>query len=152
MALGDITDYPDGTTKSLVVLASATAANGAPSGAAAGIAIHEISNLFNFMPSEVGLLVYSTAGSGTMTCSIRVWAYHPGPGDWFPLGTGADGTKGLINAGSTIGETASDKIRHLETLTLPGIAGSRLYFEIVSIGGTGTAVEVALVARRGYPR
>jgi len=153
MALGDVTTYPDGSTKSIVLLASVTATNSPPSGAAAGLAISDISNLFNFMPSEAGLLLYSTAGSGTMTCTARLWGYHPiGDGMWFPLGTGSASTKGTINAASTLDETAADKLRHLEPLALLGVAGSRLYLEITAIGGTSTAVTAEIVVRRSYPQ
>ena len=152
MAIGDITTYPDNEAKSIVLLASVTATNSPPSGASAGLAITDISNLYNFMPSEAGLLLYSTAGSGTMTCTARLWGYHPGPAAWFPLGTGADATKGTINAASTLDETAADKLRHLEPLALLGIAGSRLYLEITAIGGTSTAVTAEIVVRRSYPQ
>lgn len=150
-ALGTVTTYAHGETKSIVALATATAANGVPSGATAGLSLADVYALFGFMPSEVGLLVYSTAGSGTMSCTLRIWAYHPGPADWFPLGVGTDANKGVINAQTSIGESDTDQIRHQETLSLPGVAGERLYFEITAIAGTGTSVEVALVARRAYP-
>jgi len=152
MALGDVTTYPSGETKSIVLLASVTATNSPPSGAAAGLAITDISNLYNFMPSEAGLLLYSTAGSGTMTCTARLWGYHPGPGMWFPLGAGADSTKGVINATAAIGESGTDVLRHCETVSLIGIVGSRLYLEITAIGGTSTAITAELVVRRAYPQ
>ena len=152
MAIGDITTYPDNEAKSIVLLASVTATNSPPSGASAGLAISDISNLFNFMPSEAGLLLYSTAGSGTMTCTARLWGYHPiGEGMWFPMGAGADATKGVINATVAMGETAADKIRHMETVALPGFV-SRLYLEVTAIGGTSTAVTAELVVRRAYPQ
>jgi hypothetical protein len=152
MALGDVTTYPSGETKSIVLLASTIAANSPPSGAAAGLAMSDVAALFGFMPSEAGLLLYSTAGSGTMTCTARLWGYHPGPAAWFPLGAGAASTKGVINATAAIGESGTDVIRHAETVALPGLAGSRLYLEITAIEGTSTAVTAELVVRRAYPQ
>lgn len=150
MAIGTVTTYTGDAVKAVVLLSGATATNSPPSGASAGLAISDISNLFNFMPNEIGLLVYSTAGSGTMTATIRLWSYHDVASDWFPLGTGADGTKGTINAGTATGETGTDEIRHQEILSLGGLVGSRLYAEVTAIGGTSTAVSVALVVRQGY--
>jgi hypothetical protein len=152
MALGTVTAYPDQESKSIVILAPVTATNSPPSGASAGIATTEISNLFNFMPSDAALLLYSTAGSGTMTATARLWGYHPSAADWFPIGTGAAATKGQINAVSTLDETGADKIRHCELLALAGLIGSRLYIEITAIGGTSTAVTAELVVRRAYPQ
>jgi hypothetical protein len=150
MALGDVTTYPGGAAKSIVVLASATATNSAPSGASAGIAVADIANLFNQMPVEAALLVYSTAGSGTMTATFRLWGYHPGPAAWFPIGTGTDALKGVINEETALGETGANAIAHCEPIALLGVIGSRLYVEITAIGGTSTAVEAAIVVRRGY--
>lgn len=150
MALGDVTEYPGGLAKSIVLLATRTTTNSPPSQVTDGLAMSAIENLFPELSTEAALLVYSTAGSGTMTCTCRLWGYHPGPAAWFPLGTGTDGAKGIINAGSATGETGSDVVRHCEVLSLAGIAGSRLYLEITAIGGTSTSIEAAIVVRRGY--
>ena len=152
-ALGEVTNYSAGSTKSICLLPPTTAPNGPPTDAGAGLEVAAISALWQGRLSvELGLLLYSTAGSGVMTAKGRLWSYHPGPADWFPLGTGADGTKGVVNATNQIGETSADKIRHQETLALPGLVGTRIYFEITeALGGTGTSVTVELVARDGYP-
>ena len=149
MAIGDTTAYPTGDTIAIELLASATAANSPPSGSSAGLAVSDIVALFNYAPDDVTLLLFSTAGSATMTVTARLWGYHPiGAGYWCPLGTGADADKGKINAGAAIGETGADTIRHSEVISLVGIAGTRIYLEITNIGGTSTAVEAHLVVRR----
>lgn len=149
-ALGTVTDYPDGETKSIVVLASATATNGVPTGSTVGISAAAIRKLFGKMPVEAALLVYSTAGSDTMTATIRLWGYHPGPAAWFPIGTGTDALKGTINEEVALGETGTDTIRHLEPIALLGVVGAQLYVQIAAIGGTNTAIEAAIVVRKDY--
>ena len=152
MAIGATYEYGDGHTMSICLLASTIATNSPPTGATDGLSLDAVYRLFNFMPSEAGLLLYSTAGSGTMTCTARLWGYHPGPAAWFPLGTGADATKGTINAATATGESGTDVIRHCEPMALLGVAGSRLYLEITAIGGTETAVTAEIVVRRSYPQ
>ena len=148
MAIGDVTTYGGKETKAIELLASATATNSPPSGASAGLATKALLRLFGGMPSVCTLLLYSTAGSGTMTVTCRLWGYSEAGTVWTPMGFGADSTKGVINAVSAIGETVTDGIRHSETVSLPGHF-SRLYLEITAIGGTATAVTAQLVARRG---
>lgn len=150
MAIGAITDYSGGEVKAVELLASATATNGVPSGATAGLDLSILQGLFGKMPADVTLLIYSTAGSGTMTGTFRIWGYNEAGSVWTPMGPGADSTKGVINLTAAIGETGADKIRHSETISLIGHF-SRLYLEITAIGGTSTAVTGQLVARRGYP-
>jgi hypothetical protein len=150
MALGDVTLHSGGEVADIELLASATATNSPPSGASAGIDTGDILRVFNTMPGTATLVLYSTAGSGTMTVTGRLWGYSSvGAGFWVPMGFGADATKGVINAASAIGETGTDTIRHAETVSLLGHF-ERLYFEITAIGGTSTAVTVKLVIRRGY--
>lgn len=152
MAIGTVTSYTNPDIKSIVLLASTTAANNPPSGSGntVGLFMADVYNIFSQMPTELTLMLYSTAGSGTMSVSARLWGYTPANGGmWFPMGIGADATKGMINAGSAMGETAADKIRHTETISLPGHF-ERLYLEITAISGTSTAVTAELVLRRSY--
>lgn len=148
MAIGDVTDYPDGSAKAIVLLAAVTAANSPPSGASAGLDMIALQNLYGYMPEEVTLIVRSTAGSDTMTATCRLWAYQPGAADWFPIGPGTAALKGTINQQAAIEETAADELRHQEVLDMAQILGSRLYLEVVSIGGTSTAVMAELLVRR----
>lgn len=137
---------PIGTDKGVTTLRlveGATAGNSPPSGASAG------QSLDNRVygppyPQEVVVAVYSTAGSVTMTATVRLWGYLPVPGVWVPIGAGADATKGTINLQSAIGETGTDTIRHAELLRGLFIF-SRVYAEITAIGGTSTAINVDLL-------
>src|SRR5690349_3231168 len=112
MAIGAVTIHSGGDVADIELLASATATNSPPSGASAGLDTGLILRIFNMMPSSATLVLYSTAGSGTMTVTGRLWGYtSAGAGFWVPLGVGADSTKGVINALSAIGETGTDTIR-----------------------------------------
>jgi hypothetical protein len=130
------------------LLNAATATNSAPSGATAGVA--KMQRTEN-SPCGIGeaesamIIVRSTAGSGTMTCTLKLWCYSPISGTWHPLGTHATpATKGIINAGAAIGETGADTIAHAELVQ--GLGGfTRFYLEITAIGGTATAISAWLV-------
>jgi hypothetical protein len=149
MALGDITPIGNGETKAIELLASATATNSPPSGSSAGIAWNDIVGGFGFSPEALTLAIASTAGSGTMTATFKLWGYIPmASGKWLPLGPGGDTTKGTINDGTAIGETSADSIVHCEPVDLAGHF-QRLYLEITAIGGTATAVTAWLIGRRG---
>lgn len=98
------------------------------------------------------IFVRSTAGSATMSVTIRLWGYAVlgGVGAWYPIGPGitgsADSTRGVLNNGQAIGEIASDKIAHSEQLY--GLTQyDRIYAEIVAIGGTSTAITAWLGLR-----
>lgn len=141
MALGDITD--NGISKEIELLASATGTNSPPSGAAAGIAIND-ARLYGKNPDRARLIIYSTAGSGTMTATFRLWGYSAAGSVWVPVGTGTGAAKGTVNAGAAIDETGTDAIRHSELVELWGHF-DRLYLEITAIGGTATAVTAQLL-------
>jgi len=140
MALGDITG--SGHLHTIELLASATGTNSPPSGAAAGIDVSTIITVGR--PQKCSFLLASTAGSATMTVTVRLFGYHPATSSWHPLGTGTGAAKGILNAGAAIDEgPVADKIRHAEPLDLP-VHFSRLYLEITAIGGTATAVTAYL--------
>jgi len=155
MAAGDVKFSAD-CLRHTCLLSGVTAANGQPSGATAGVPCYD-SNVFGEvsagvcypqLPSrESTILVCSTAGSGTMTVTIRLWGYNSATSEWYPLGAGADATKGVIDAGSAEGEVKSDKILHAEPLLMAGHF-DRLYAEVTAIGGTSTAVDVWVVSPR----
>ena len=147
MALNDVTDLVTGSaatsTAELVAieaLASVTATNSAPSGAAVGCDLDIFKRFLGKLPSEATARVRSTAGSATMTVTIRVWGYQ-GTLGWSPLG--------YLNGGSAIAESSADSIQYAEPLSLPEHF-TRIYFEVTAIGGTNTAVTVYLVGRRFY--
>jgi hypothetical protein len=120
----------------ITLLSAATATTSAPTAATDGVAMPHTTDLAT-------LFVYSSAGSGTMTFTGRLWGYNTTLAKWFPLGPGADATKGTINGGTALGETGTDSIAHCEVLdSLFNI--HRVYMQVVAIGGTSTAIEAVL--------
>lgn len=86
----------------------------------------------------------STAGSDTMTVSIRIWVYSELTHAWHPLGIHSTmASRGLLNDATTIAEDGSDVLVHAEPVQyLSGF--DRIYAQVVSIGGTNTAVDMFL--------
>lgn len=153
MAKGDIVTIGDWTA--IELLASATAVNNPPASLTDGVAVDQIASAFGgIVPDDLTLLLVSTAGSATMSCSARLWmkfatlaGLTSAPGCWAPAGVGTGAAKGLINAGASIDETGADMLRHAEPVGLVAHA-ERVFIEITAIGGTATAVTVFLVGRR----
>ena len=130
MALGDKTNTIAGTSYAIELLASASAANGAPSGTA-GISCNDIG-----FADKIRVGVNSTAGSDTMTVTLRVWGYAGGI--WFRL-KDLNASSAAPHTAVAIPETSADAIQYSEVVD--GVSGcARLYLEIVAIAGTGTAV------------
>lgn len=125
----------------ITLLSAATAANSPPASATAGVAL-TYSPTPGVAPAEVALVVRSTAGSGVMSVTGRLWVLGAA-GVWLPYGAGADGTKGTVNLQSAIGETGTNEIRHAE-LIAGLLAFRRAYFEVTAIAGTSTAVTAEL--------
>lgn len=137
------------------LLNAATATNSPPSGATAGFPLKDKTPgkgpafRWNHYPSGV-ILVKSTAGSGTMTVTLRVWCYSPVTSAWHPLGSSSTvANRGVLNAQSAIAEDGADNLVHAEPVTGLG-AFTRIYLEITAIGGTATAVSAYLVEDGGY--
>lgn len=135
MALGDETDTVAGQSYVVEILASAIAANNAPSGASAGVSTNQLAR-FGRVPDKIRVGVKSTAGSGTMTVTLRTWLYAGGA--WFvakPHATSSAAPQTAV----AIAETSSDAIQYSEVVT--GVSSAaRIYLEIVAIAGTNTAV------------
>ena len=132
----------------LQLLTAATAANGAPSLITDGFALRPASSSSTIdIAGDRGLLLLkSTAGSSTMSVTIRLWGYSAISASWLPLGVGGASTKGIINGGNACGETGTDAIAHAEVIG--GLENlQRIYAEITNIGGTSTAISAWLVAR-----
>ena len=145
MAIGDVTTIVQNSRAKVEALASATATNSAPSGGSAGLETNAL-GVFGKIPTTCIAEVVSTAGSGTMTVTIRVWGYDGA--SWTPLGNSSVGTTmGVLNDGNAITECAADTLRFSQPLSYLG-AYSRVYFEITAIGGTSTAVTVYLIVQR----
>lgn len=158
MALGDITRLDDATHGDHIaveILASATATNSPPATATAGVSMVAILDAFGgVLPPDMRIVATSTAGSATMSVTLRLWEMFgtlasQTNGLWSPPGVGADSVKGLLNGGVAIGEVTADVIRHSEVISL-GAHASRVYVEITAIGGTATAITVFLVGRKHY--
>lgn len=147
MAIGGITTVGDQTR--IELMASVTAGNGAPSGAAAGLSIDAIKAAFGGkIPDALTLQIVSTAGSGVMTCTASLWVYSAG--QWGKPGVGATSSvKGLINEGNTIDEVSADLINHYEEIHLLAHF-ERVYLEITAIAGTSTAVTGYLLGQQRY--
>ena len=146
-AVGDVTAVNGGEAKAIELLAATTATNSPPSGGSAGLSVNELRQ-YGQLPDRAVLALASTAGSGTMTVTCRLWGHLPtASGIWVPLGPGADATKGQINSVAAIGETGADTIRHSEVIENLALF-DRLYLEVTAIGGTSTSVTAWLVVRR----
>lgn len=92
----------------------------------------------------------STAGSATMTFQGRIWVMEPLTNKWHPMGIGNAtdpvAKRGYLNDGNTIAEDGADTITH--TQPVQGLSAfSRIYLEVVSIGGTSTAITAWLHPR-----
>lgn len=118
------------------ILAAVTAANGVPSTAAHGVPLRGPQCLVDEDVGDVDnllVVVKSTAGSATMVAKVRIWGYVVGASAWVPLL--------YLNAGADIAEASADSLRHSEIVR--GVREcARIFAEVVSIGGTATAVEV----------
>lgn len=135
MALGDATQTIEHRSYVVELLASATATNGAPTGTA-GIGIGDLGS-FGTIPSIIRIGVRSTAGSGTMTVTLRLWLRAGGL--WFVAKD--------LNSGLAIAETSANSIAYSEEVSTLFCA-DRVYLEITEIGGTSTAVTgYAIVGR-----
>jgi hypothetical protein len=134
----------------LELLTAVTAINSPPSGATAGVSLRgrqpgrAIKFRWHNWPNGV-VLVKSTAGSGTMTVTVKMWGYNADAAKWYPLGSSTtEADRGKLNNQSTIDEDVSDELVHAEPIS--GLrAFNRIYAEITAIGGTATAVTVQLV-------
>lgn len=139
------------------LLNAATATNSPPSGATAGFPLRKgdgqiLSNGFGEDVNEAVFALVSTAGSATMTCTIRLWGYAADSAAWHPMGPqptgGTDASRGEVNNATAIGEIASDVLSYSEVVR--GFKHfDRVYAEIVAIGGTNTAVSAWLISRGG---
>jgi len=123
------------------LLDEVTATNSAPTAATDGVSLHN--------NDEAILMVASTAGSGTMTVTVKLWAYSTAISEWMPLGIGPN--NGVINGGNALAESSADAIAHTEPID--GLfAFDRLYAEVTAIGGTATAISCWLRLRPANPR
>lgn len=134
MALSAKVDTIAGDSYTIELLASADAANGIPTGTA-GIDCNLL-RLKGEIPDKIRVGANSTAGSGTMTVTLRVWGRAGAI--WFRL-KDLNASSAAPHTAVAIPETSTDSIKYSEEVS--GIAGcDRLYLEIVAIAGTATAI------------
>jgi len=135
------------------LLDGATATNGVPTDGDATVGFPLAGLGFTGLSHDVpndgvcGLTLESTAGSATMTVTVKIWVYAAAVGNWVPFGSHATAaSRGLINEGNAIDEVAADLLRHTELIT--GLDNyERIYAEITAIGGTATAVDLYVHGR-----
>jgi hypothetical protein len=129
------------------LLEDATATNGVPTLVTQGFSLRD----FNIAPADslatAAFALKSTAGSGTMTVTIRIWLWSPASEAWHPAGTSATAAlRGVLNIGNAIDEMDTDLLSHMELVE--GLRHfDRIYAQVVAIGGTATAVSLWLHAR-----
>ena len=134
MALGDVTVILADKAHAVEILASATAANGIPSGSS-GIEANALRER-NIAPGRIRIGVKSTAGSGTMTVTLRVWFRFGSTIGWM-VGKAIEASSATPQTALVIEHGAG--IYNTESVELPA-AADRVYLEIVAIAGTSTAV------------
>ncbi len=164
LAVGDIRYNTDNSAafRAACLLTAQTTTNGQPSLATDGIPVYmpvakgdkdRGASYVARASLESSIFIASKAGSGTVAGTFRMWGYLAALGAWVPVGAtpAGDTTKGLLNAGVSIGETKADVVLHCEPFLLAGHF-DRLYLEVTAISGTGTSFEAWLVTahRRAF--
>ena len=135
------------------LLDGVTAANNPPTAGSATVGFPltglGTTGMSHNVPSDgvCALVLESTAGSGTMTVTVKIWVYSDAIADWMPYGTDSTAAnRGVMNEANAIDEVVSDKLRHTELVA--GLDNyERIYAEVTAIGGTATAVDLWLVGR-----
>jgi hypothetical protein len=135
MALGDLTDTIAGESCVIELLASATAVNGIPT-STAGIDLNAVKRSLGKIPNSVRVAVRTTAGSDTMTVTLRVWGRAGAL--WFRL-KDLNTSSAAPHTAVAIPENSTDSIKYSEVVEGVSVC-DRLYLEIVAIAGTSTAV------------
>lgn len=139
MALGAVTDTTNGESLVVELLASATAANGAPSSASAGIKT-SLLRRNGRKPDQIRVGVMSTAGSGTMTVALRLWGYT---GVGWVVAKALNASSAAPHTAVAIPETGTNAIAYSEVVD--GIACySRLYLEITTAPGGDSLTKASL--------
>ena len=138
----------------LTILSTATS-SAAPTAVTEGVALR----VSDAHPGRLGegfhdnidtwvLSLWNDAGTGTISLSYaRLWVWHPAAARWFPLGNGADTTKGYVNDGTALGESAANQVLHTEVLRGLG-AFTRVAVELGTVGGTAVTWCCDLISVR----
>lgn len=135
--------------RSVQVLTAETGTTAAPSAATDGVETNSLKVGGN-VPDAATIVVQSTAGSGSMTVTLKLWGYDTDSAKWSPVGTNATAAnKGLLNGGAAIPEgPVADTINHRELFFYLGHF-DRLFLEVTAIGGTATAVSAWIRVEEG---
>ncbi len=104
-----------------------------------------------FIPeSSAALKIYSTAGTGPLSCKGRVWVRNTHSPVWAPVGLGTAANKGLMN--NTLAITGAVTLAHVEPYNLP-LLFDEMYLQVTDLvdGGGGDlrlTAEMILERRR----
>ncbi len=157
MALGTVEDLDGGNVKQICILFAETTNNGTPMAASdpltAGISTNKIRAAFGgSIPDMCKLVVKSTAGSGVMVVTLRLWEMNGlAATDWGFSGSGTGAAAGYLNNGVAYAETSTNQINRSEPVY--GLnATHRIYVQTEAIGGTATAISVFLQAEMASAR
>jgi hypothetical protein len=154
-AVGDVKNYSK-ALRTTCLLTGATAANSPPALVTDGVPMFPNESIygsdtgvsFATVPTHEGAIVIKgVASGGTIAATFRLWGYHDDLAEWVPLGTGADTTKGTLNAGAAMGATKTNKILHAEAVVLVGNF-TRLYLELIGPAGTTATFDAWIVVPR----
>lgn len=158
-AVGDVT-FDQNASRAVCLMTAQTTTTAVPTLATQGVPSFQIATAAPLgtpkgafdparPPLASTLMVSSSAGSGTMTATLRLWGYVAAIGAWVPVSSNPnDITKsGFIYNGVAIPENTADQISYSETLLNLGHY-DRLYLQCSAIGGTATAIEAWLVSAR----
>lgn len=98
-------------------------------------------------PSMCGVAVRTTAGSATMTATLKLWVgylFSASSGIYLAASPGSAALAGVLNGGSAFDEHATDNINRMDYISFPRL-GRKYAVQVTAIGGTSTAVTVDLI-------
>lgn len=115
--------------------ATALAGGGATSASAPTIDDADAGVPLPYLCDSLTVLVREAAGSGTMTATVTLYAFHPEMRRWFLIKA--------LNGGVAIPESASNAIAYYEVVT--GLYSFTRVAAVLSVAGTGTEVQVGCI-------
>lgn len=114
---------------------------GATSSAAPNLTDATIGAAIGNTCDQAVICVRSTAGTGDLTADLVLWGYQPELARWYSLGELST---------DPLAEDATDAIAR--AIGISGLrAFTRLYCQIVALGGTSTAVTVDAICIKSQP-
>lgn len=151
MAVGDVKVRAN-CKREIVLMTGQTANTAVPTAATDGVPAYPSKAVYSVdtgafysgePPDRSELIIYSTAGSGTMVGTFTLWGYNESAGVWIEI---------PVNGGTAVtpvalAETDTDAIRFRQEFTNLG-AYDRLALQLTGVGGTATAFEARLITCR----